>query len=140
VKQSLTSLPLISSAAGNQSPNAAKQGGNQKGLPYAPRYDPAQFNAKAQNVGVQMGPVSKNLVDTDLDAKEAIGLAPEFLPDTNAIFGHASKPWSHQLSCSQPFRAMSWWGGFSPSSRPPSSHATGRDPLSVYTTCTVLHT
>jgi hypothetical protein len=60
-------------------------------------YDPAQFNGNSQNVGVQLGAVSGGLVDVDLDEIAAVGLAPEFLPATCAIFGHNSKPCSHQL-------------------------------------------
>jgi putative DNA primase/helicase len=64
-------------------------------------YDPAQFNGNAQNVGVQLGEVSNGLADVDLDTTTAIGLAPEFLPPTGAIFGHRSKPASHQLYVSE---------------------------------------
>src|SRR5262245_50281253 len=60
-------------------------------------YDPAQFNDNAQNVGIQLGEASGGLADVDLDALTAIGFAPEFLPLTEAIFGHPSKPCSHQL-------------------------------------------
>jgi hypothetical protein len=56
-----------------------------------------QFNGNSQNVGVQLGAVSGGLVDVDLDDLSAIGLAPEFLPPTGAVFGHNSKPCSHQL-------------------------------------------
>ena len=60
-------------------------------------YDPTQFNGNGQNVGVQLGAVSSGLVDVDLDEIAAVGLAPEFLPATGAIFGRNSKPCSHQL-------------------------------------------
>src|SRR5262249_41744756 len=60
-------------------------------------YDPAQFNANAQNIAIQLGAVSGGLVDVDLDTTAAVGFAPEFLPSTNTIFGHRSKPCSHQL-------------------------------------------
>jgi hypothetical protein len=60
-------------------------------------FAPEQFNGNAQNVGIQLGPVSGGLVDVDLDSQAAIGLALEFLPATGAIFGHRSKPASHQL-------------------------------------------
>jgi hypothetical protein len=60
-------------------------------------FDPAQFNANAQNIAIQLGAVSGGLADVDLDTMAAIGFAPEFLPSTNAIFGHRSKPCSHQL-------------------------------------------
>ena len=60
-------------------------------------YSPTQFNGNSQNVGIQLGAISGGLVDIDLDEKAAIGLAPEFLPPTGAIFGRNSKPCSHQL-------------------------------------------
>src|SRR5262249_8116072 len=60
-------------------------------------YCPSQFNGSAQNVAVQLGGASAGLVDVDLDSITAIGLAPQFLPDTGAIFGRAAKPASHQL-------------------------------------------
>src|SRR5262249_36897900 len=60
-------------------------------------YDPAQFNGNAQNVGIQLGKVSGGLADVDLDCIEAVGLAPKFLPPTDAIFGRKSKPASHWL-------------------------------------------
>jgi Bifunctional DNA primase/polymerase, N-terminal len=60
-------------------------------------YSPTQFDGNRQNVGVQLGAVSGGLVDVDLDELAAVGLAPEFLPPTDAIFGHNSKPCSHQL-------------------------------------------
>jgi uncharacterized protein DUF5906/bifunctional DNA primase/polymerase-like protein len=60
-------------------------------------FDPAQFNGNAQNIAIQLGAVSGELVDVDLDSVAAIGLAPEFLPQTDCIFGHKSKPCSHQL-------------------------------------------
>jgi len=60
-------------------------------------FDAAQFNGNAQNIAIQLGAVSGGLVDVDLDTMLAVGLAPEFLPPTDAIFGHRSKPCSHQL-------------------------------------------
>jgi putative DNA primase/helicase len=60
-------------------------------------FDPAQFNGNEQNVAIQLGEVSGGLVDVDLDTMSAVGLAPEFLPATGAIFGRQSKPCSHQL-------------------------------------------
>src|SRR5215471_16552758 len=68
-------------------------------------YDPAQFNGNAQNVGLQLGEVSGGLADVDLDAMAAIGFAPEFLPVTGAIFGHRSKPCSHQLYTSDLYKS-----------------------------------
>jgi hypothetical protein len=60
-------------------------------------FTPAQFNGNAQNVAVQLGAASGGLTDVDLDCTDAIGFAPEFLPETAAIFGRQSKPCSHQL-------------------------------------------
>src|SRR5262245_13162404 len=60
-------------------------------------FDPHQFNGNSQNVGIQLGAVSGKLVDIDIDVMTAVGLAPEFLPPTDAVFGHKSKPMSHQL-------------------------------------------
>jgi len=60
-------------------------------------FNPNQFNGNAQNVGIQFGAVSGGLADVDLDSKAAIGLAPEFLPATDAVFGRKSKPAAHQL-------------------------------------------
>ena len=53
------------------------------------------FNGK--NIGVQLGPVSGGLTDVDLDCAEAITLAADFLPDTDAVFGRKSKPCAHYL-------------------------------------------
>jgi Bifunctional DNA primase/polymerase, N-terminal len=58
---------------------------------------PQYFNGAAQNVGVQLGASSRGLTDIDLDCPEALKLAPYFLPETNSIFGRASKPRSHLL-------------------------------------------
>jgi Virulence-associated protein E/Bifunctional DNA primase/polymerase, N-terminal len=60
-------------------------------------FDPRAFNGNGQNVAVQLGAASAGLCDVDLDSMTAIGLATEFLPATGAIFGHRSKPCSHQL-------------------------------------------
>jgi Bifunctional DNA primase/polymerase, N-terminal len=60
-------------------------------------YTALQFDGNRQNVGVQLGAISGGLIDVDLDELQAVGLAPEFLPATGAIFGHNSKPCSHQL-------------------------------------------
>src|SRR5947209_3686304 len=55
------------------------------------------FHSGPQNVGVQLGPKSNGLTDVDLDCREAVALAPHFLPETGAIFGRKSKPKSHYL-------------------------------------------
>jgi hypothetical protein len=64
-------------------------------------YTPTQFDANAQNVGIQMGVVSGNLVDVDLDCAAALTLCDHFLPETGAIFGRRSKPRSHHLFISE---------------------------------------
>ena len=55
------------------------------------------FNGGPQNIGIQLGRKSKGLADVDLDCIEAIWLAHYFLPETDAVFGRASKPKSHWL-------------------------------------------
>ena len=60
-------------------------------------FNPAQFNGNDQNVAVQLGEVSGGLADVDIDSTLAIGLAPEFLPATAAVFGRRSKPASHEF-------------------------------------------
>lgn len=49
------------------------------------------------NVGVLLGEASNWLIDVDLDHALAVGLAPEFLPATDSIFGRKSKQRSHWL-------------------------------------------
>jgi hypothetical protein len=49
------------------------------------------------NVGVQLGARSGGLTDVDIDCAEALGLANDILPATEAIFGRRSKPRSHRL-------------------------------------------
>ena len=55
------------------------------------------FNTKPMNVGVLCGEPSGGLIDVDLDSKEAVSLADEFLPKTHCIFGRPSKPRSHRI-------------------------------------------
>jgi hypothetical protein len=55
------------------------------------------FNGERQNIGVQLGPVSHDLTDCDLDCSEALVIAPALLPATPAIFGRASARKSHRL-------------------------------------------
>src|SRR5262245_22495411 len=55
-----------------------------------------RFNRKV-NVGVQMGPTSNGLTDIDLDCREAVMIGPLLLPESNNVFGRASKPCSHWL-------------------------------------------
>jgi Bifunctional DNA primase/polymerase, N-terminal len=55
------------------------------------------FNGAPQNIGVQLGPISHDLIDVDLDCPEAIIVAQYFLPQTGAIFGRASARGAHRL-------------------------------------------
>ena len=50
-----------------------------------------------RNIGIVLGDASDGLVDIDLDSKEAVLLAPHFLPPTDCQFGRKSKPNSHWL-------------------------------------------
>jgi hypothetical protein len=61
----------------------------------APRF----FDGTPLNIGIILGPTSNGLTDVDLDCREAIAIAPYTLPKTNAIFGRASKRFSHWLYC-----------------------------------------
>ena len=62
---------------------------------------PRHFDGQAQNVGVILGEPSGWLVDVDLDCAEAVRLAPYYLPATECVFGHESKPRSHRLYTSE---------------------------------------
>src|SRR5262245_49721914 len=55
------------------------------------------FNGVNLNVGVRSGQPSGNLVDVDLDCREALMLADRFIPPTGSIFGRQGKPKSHRL-------------------------------------------
>lgn len=59
--------------------------------------DAAEHFDGVGNIGVILGEASGGLVDIDLDCSEAIELAPEHLPTTEAIFGRQGKPRSHWL-------------------------------------------
>jgi Bifunctional DNA primase/polymerase, N-terminal len=64
---------------------------------------PDYFNGGDKNVGAIMGPRSGGLADADLDCREAVDLAPYFLPQTGSIYGRAGKRRSHYLyRCSDP--------------------------------------
>jgi len=56
---------------------------------------PAFFDRTEVNIGVVLG--INGLIDIDLDAAEAILLAPYFLPKTGMVFGRKSKRRSHWL-------------------------------------------
>jgi hypothetical protein len=61
------------------------------------------FNGARINVGAIMGARSGNLADVDLDCKEAVDLAPHFLPRTDSIYGRPGKRRSHYLyKCDDP--------------------------------------
>jgi P4 family phage/plasmid primase-like protien len=55
------------------------------------------FPDPSMNVGVQLGRASGGLTDVDLDCDEAIRLAPDLLPPTDAVFGRYSRRRSHWL-------------------------------------------
>jgi hypothetical protein len=55
------------------------------------------FDGARLNVGGRMGAKSGGLCDTDLDAVEAVRLAPYFLPPTPSRYGRLSKRESHRL-------------------------------------------
>lgn len=59
--------------------------------------DLAHYFRTRCNVGVQLGEPSGWLLDTDLDHPLAVELAPEYLPETDSIFGRAAKRRSHLL-------------------------------------------
>ena len=61
---------------------------------------PQHFNGQSMNVGVLLGEPS-SLIDVDLDAPEAVKLAPSLLLPTGCIFGRKSKPASHRLYTAQ---------------------------------------
>jgi hypothetical protein len=63
---------------------------------------PRRFGRILQDIGQLLGQPSRGLVDIDLDSKEAITLAPVFLPDPECIFGHHSKEQSHWLCAVSP--------------------------------------
>jgi hypothetical protein len=54
----------------------------------------ARYFGRGQNIGVVLRPP---LVDVDLDCREAVTLAPLYLPATGAVFGRPAKPGSHRL-------------------------------------------
>jgi hypothetical protein len=53
--------------------------------------------AQPRNVGILLGEPSNGLTDVDLDCPEAVALARHYLPPTEAVFGHVSRPASHHL-------------------------------------------
>ena len=53
------------------------------------------FDGTLTNIGILTGKPSGGLVDVDIDSLDALKFASWFLPKTNCIFGHESKPKSH---------------------------------------------
>lgn len=91
-------------------PKGAKAplGRNAKG--WQTNYNVKPSNIKG-NVGILLGEPSGWLIDIDLDWPEAAELAPEFLPDTRAIFGRASNPDSHYLYIVPGAKTRKWAHG-----------------------------
>lgn len=56
---------------------------------------PAAFDGAAQNVGLLNGAPSGGLQDIDLDAAEAVAVAPFLLPPTGMVSGRERRPRSH---------------------------------------------
>ena len=83
--------------------NRGRKGPTQEGWPEwkvgdADDYIRQHFsNIALPNVAIQLGKMSGGLTDVDLDCREAVRLAPEFLPETQAVFGRKSKPRAHHL-------------------------------------------
>ena len=72
-------------------------------LDVTPDTVPRYFDGGDQNVGALMGLRSGDLADADLDCREAVALAPYFLPRTGSIYGRAGKRRSHYLyKCPDP--------------------------------------
>jgi hypothetical protein len=58
------------------------------------------------NIGLLLGRVSNDLVDVDLDCKEARRLAPHFLPTTSLVHGRESNRCSHWWYRAKDFRGL----------------------------------
>ena len=58
---------------------------------------PQYFNGEPHNIGILLGEPSGNLADIDLDCREAVILAPVFLPATDSVFGRKTNRASHWL-------------------------------------------
>src|SRR5690349_9342457 len=63
------------------------------------------FNGKPSNIGALLGEPSRGLTDIDLDIRETLELADQFLPRTECEFGRDSKPRSHRLYYCDPLAA-----------------------------------
>jgi hypothetical protein len=82
--------------------NRGRKGPTSKGWPEwevtnADDYVAEHFTSALPNVAIQLGQMSGGLTDVDLDCLEAVRLAPEFLPETHAVFGRKSKRRAHHL-------------------------------------------
>ena len=55
------------------------------------------FDEIPTNIGILTGKPSAGLVDVDIDHPDALRFVRYFLPQTNCVFGRASKPKSHLL-------------------------------------------
>jgi len=60
------------------------------------------FKAGNSNLGILLGEPSAGLIDIDLDAPEAVFLAPVILPDSGMIFGRVNKRNSHYIYVADP--------------------------------------
>jgi hypothetical protein len=56
---------------------------------------PNYFQDRPQNLGLLTGKPSGSIVDVDVDAEEAQGIADRFLPETGLVSGRVSAPESH---------------------------------------------
>jgi len=54
-----------------------------------------EFGHSPRNIGLLLGDPSGGLTDLDMDCREAVALAPEFLPRTQRKSGRQGKPYSH---------------------------------------------
>lgn len=54
-----------------------------------------QHFTEANNIGIRLGPRSRNILDTDIDMPAALAIAARLLPATGMITGRDGKPRSH---------------------------------------------
>lgn len=107
---------------------------------------PKHFNGQPRNIGVILGEPSGGLADLDLDAREAVAVAPWLAPDTPAGFGRPGKPRSHRLYISPgaPYRKFTdpidqatilelRAGTGKQTIFPPSAHAETGEPITWHT-------
>jgi hypothetical protein len=67
-----------------------------------------QYLTGGGNIAMRLGRSSGDLVDADLDSREALALADLYLPPTGAVFGRLSKLRSHRIyrACGAVFAAF----------------------------------